>query len=229
VHSGDRKVPDDDMFSDAAIKKLAEDSKLPPGADLSLFGNFVRAAAALYREEAGWASSAKIRRDVRAIRRTVKPMNERTKDRNPRLIIKALHEASPDTLHMLKRRADNRGEVFPPDDVIINPARINGAVRTLEALTRTGGRRLSRKNTLSNCMRLCRRGTLPKERLSGPPSSDCVQHGAGRSPEAIRSRKRQYRSPFRRQVRLMRTPGRLFDWRADFSTGWASRASMSSI
>jgi hypothetical protein len=132
-------VSDDDIFSDAATKKLAEDSKLPPDADLFLFGDFVRAAAALYREENGWVSSAKIRGDVKAIRRAVKPINAGKKTRKPHLIIKALHEASPETLHMLRRRADNRGEVFPSDDNITDAAQIDAAVRTLDALTRTGG------------------------------------------------------------------------------------------
>jgi hypothetical protein len=137
--SGDRNVSDDDIFSDAAIEKLAEGSKLPPDADLFLFGDFARLAAALYREKAGWASSAKIRGDVKAIRQTVKPINERKKTRQPHLIIKALRETSPETLHMLRRRADNRGDVFPSYDDITDTARIDDAVRTLDALTRTGG------------------------------------------------------------------------------------------
>ena len=139
LRSGDCNMSDDETFSDAAIKKLAENSKLPPDADLFLFGDFVRGAAALYREEAGWASRAKIRGDVKAIRRTVKPINERKKTRQPDLIIKALREAAPETLHMLRRRADNRGDVFPSYDDITNAARIDNAVRTLDALTRTGG------------------------------------------------------------------------------------------
>jgi hypothetical protein len=132
-------VTEASIFSDAAMKKLAEVSNLPPDADLVLFSDFVRVAATLYREEAGWASSARIRRDVKAIRQTVKQINEREKDRKPHLIIKALRQASPETLHMLRRRADNRGDVFPSDDDITNPARIHTAVRTLDALTRISG------------------------------------------------------------------------------------------
>ena len=130
-----------DIFSDAAIKKLAEVSNLPPDADLVLFGNFVRDAASLYREEAGWASRAKIRGDVKAIRRTVKPVNEQKKTRQPQSIIRALRAASPETLHMLRRRADHRGDVFPICDNINDPALINAAVCTLNALTRIGGYR----------------------------------------------------------------------------------------
>jgi hypothetical protein len=132
-------MSDNEIFSDAAIKKLAEDSKLPPGADLFLFGNFVRGAATLYLEEAGWASSAKIRADVEAIRRTTKPIDERKKTRQPHRIIAALRQASPETLCMLRRRAENRGQMFPSEDDINDTARIDNAVRTLDALTRIGG------------------------------------------------------------------------------------------
>jgi hypothetical protein len=132
-------VSDGDIFSDAAIKKLAEDSKLPPDADLVLFGDFVRGAATLYREEAGWASTSKIRADVLAIRRTVRLINEQKKTRQPQIIIKALREAAPETLHMLRRRADRRREVFPSENDVMDPARINDAARILDALTRTGG------------------------------------------------------------------------------------------
>jgi hypothetical protein len=127
------------LFSDEAIKKLAEDSKLPPDADLVLFGTFVRDAAAFYLEEVGWASGAKIRADIQAIRRTVKPINEQKKGRQPHLIIKALREASPETIQLLRRRAAIRGEMFPSDDDITDVARIGGAVRVLDALTRAGG------------------------------------------------------------------------------------------
>jgi hypothetical protein len=46
-------VSDDDIFSDAAIKKLAEDSKLPAGADLFLFSDFVRLADRRKRRACG--------------------------------------------------------------------------------------------------------------------------------------------------------------------------------
>jgi hypothetical protein len=128
-----------DKFSSPVIRKLAEDSKLPPSADLALFGNFVRVAAALYLEERGWASSAKIRADVKAIQRAAKPINEQKKTRQPHLIIKVLREASPETIQMLRGRAMNRGDRFPSDDDLTDPARLGAAVRTLDALTRAGG------------------------------------------------------------------------------------------
>ena len=99
----------------------------------------MRGAAELYREEAGWASAAKIRADVKAIRRTVRPINDQKKDRKPRLIIKALRESSPETCRMLRRRAENRGDPFPSDDDIADSATIGAAARTLDALTRIGG------------------------------------------------------------------------------------------
>jgi hypothetical protein len=132
-------MSNDEIFSDAVIKRLAEASKLPPKADRSLFGELLRGAAELYREEAGWASAAKIRADVKAIRRTVRPINDQKKDRKPHLIIKALRESSPETRRMLRRRAENRGDPFPSDDEIADSARNGAAVRTLDALTRIGG------------------------------------------------------------------------------------------
>jgi hypothetical protein len=132
-------MADDDKFSDAAIKELAEVSKLPSDADLVLFGRFVRDAGALYLEETGGASSAKIRADVEAIRRSVKPIDARKKVRRPHLIIMALEKASPETLHMLRRRAELRGQAFPSADEIMNPALSDDSARILDALTRAGG------------------------------------------------------------------------------------------
>lgn len=137
--SRDRNMTDDHIFSEAAIKKLADDSNLPPDADISLFGRFVRDAGEFYRQEAGWASNAKIRDDIEAIRRTVRPINERKKTRRANLIITALDQASPETLHMLRRRAEHRGDAFPTTGDINDPARINNAARILDALTRAGG------------------------------------------------------------------------------------------
>ena len=127
------------LFSDAAIRKLAEDANLPPSADLSLFGEFVRTAAQFYLEEAGWASAAEIRADIAAIRRTVKPIDERNKARKPKQIISVLEKASSATLRMLKTRAEVRGETFPTVDDILDRTRIKQAARILDMLTRAGG------------------------------------------------------------------------------------------
>jgi hypothetical protein len=129
----------DDAFSDAEIERLARTAELPPDADPALFGEFVRTAATMYRQEANEASSAKIRADLEAIRRTVKPINERKKTRQPHLIVSALEKASRETLRLLRRRAEWRGEVWPTADDILDPARMDNAARILDALTRTGG------------------------------------------------------------------------------------------
>lgn len=132
-------VHPDELFSDAAIRNLAEDANLPPSADLSLFGEFVRTAAKFYLEEAGWASAAQIRADIAAIRRTVKPLDERKKAREPKRIISALEKGPPATLRELKTRAEVRGERFPTVADIRDPTRINDAARILDMLTRAGG------------------------------------------------------------------------------------------
>jgi hypothetical protein len=130
---------DKEKFSDLVIEKLAKDSNLPPKADLVLFGQFVRVAAALYLEERAWATSAKIRADINAIRRVVRPINDQKKTRAPLPIIRALNDASPETLHLLKERAKRRGESFPTTHIIMDPARVNDAANILDALTKVGG------------------------------------------------------------------------------------------
>jgi hypothetical protein len=130
---------DKEKFSDLVIEKLAKDSNLPPKADLVLFGQFVRVAAALYLEERAWATSAKIRADINAIRRVVRPINDQKKTRAPLPIIRALNDASPETLHLLKERAKRRGESFPTTHIIMDPARVNDAANILDALTNLAG------------------------------------------------------------------------------------------
>jgi hypothetical protein len=129
----------DQLFSDELIARLARDSKLPPDADLKFFGDSVRVAAEMYLQEAGAASSAKVRADVVAVRRAVKPINLRDKDRRPDPIIVSLDKASPETLRILRRRAELRGVKFPTADDILDPNRIEVAARTLDVITRMGG------------------------------------------------------------------------------------------
>jgi len=132
-------MADDDVFSDETINRLAQTAKLPSVADLRLFGEFVRTAATMYRQSANEAASARIRADVEAIRRTVKPINKRKKSPRPPSIFSALDKAAPETIHLLNRRAKRRGEVFPTADDINDPARMENAARILDTLTRAGG------------------------------------------------------------------------------------------
>jgi hypothetical protein len=127
------------LFSAKLIAKLARDGKLPPDADLAWFGYSVRFAAEMYLQEAGAASGAKVRVDVLAIQRTVKPINRQDKARCPDPIITALDKASPETLRMLNRRAEVRGVVFPTTEDILDPNRIESAAQVLDAITRVGG------------------------------------------------------------------------------------------
>jgi hypothetical protein len=129
----------DQLFSDELIARLAKESKLPPDADLKFFGDSIRVAAEMYLQEAGAASSAKVRADVVAIRRAIKPINLRDEDRRPDPIIASLDKASPETLYILRRRAELRGVNFPTADDILDPNRIEVAVRTLDVITRIGG------------------------------------------------------------------------------------------